>query len=310
MTETHAEQQGTDTSGANSTQETPLSSDEIKREMARVDSELRELEESSEAWRRKLGDKAHSMADEVRLYGDGAEEAAKASAARRNLIRQYEHLSDDETRNDEYRATRAWELYDEAKPKIEQAGRAAREALLKRAKHLERMSMPFPTGQTPRTDNIEHLNLTQGEHRRIVERLSYENPEIARMRAEGKKTPDGPKPHEILSEEYARGLEIGGVQGAAICRAVVQVALDRDYDPEAIVTEYRTEVHEGYLQSAQEARMRASSIYTRVPQPPYRRPGGGIKGIEEAGGPRRNALGLPRKGYGTRPNQKRRPSWK
>src|SRR5215213_4974308 len=47
---------------------------------------------------------------------------------------------------------------------------AARQKLLESAEDLERSSIPFPGGQSLRTNNVELLSLTQGERARIVER--------------------------------------------------------------------------------------------------------------------------------------------
>jgi hypothetical protein len=241
-------------------------------------------------------------------------DAEAASIARRNLVREYEHLEKDERFNDEHRAQKAWEKYDEAKAVVGAKGRAAHENLLKAAEQYEQMSIPFPGGHSLRTEQVEHLNLTQGERTRIMDRLAYKNPTIERMQKEGKKTPSGPSPKETLRDEYARGLDIGGPQGAAICRAVVQIAEDQGRSVDDIVADHRSEWQYGYLQSAADARLKANNIYTRVPMPSYPRPGG-PKSLAEMGSRKRSALGIERKGHsGSGPiipgRGRRKPPWK
>src|SRR5829696_1211802 len=240
--------------------------------------------------------------------------AREAQAARRDLIRQYESLDSDERYTDEHRASRAWEACDKAKGTIESKASAAREKLLESAEDLERSSIPFPGGQSLRTDDVQLLALSQGERSRIVERLSYEHPSIARMKAAGKNVPTSSedRPASVLREEYARGLDIGGPQGGAICRAVIGLAEDRGMNVDDIVDEHRREWQRDYLQNAQKARIQARSVYSRVPLPSTPRPGG-AKSLEESrAGKRRTPFGAIKKASSgpTFPKRKKRPSWK
>jgi len=291
--------------------------EEIRAEIERVDAEtakiVRELlqEEPSQGRGPSRASAVSSAASSAASAGEGAEALAReASVARRNLIREYEHLDSDERFTEEHRIGAAWKAYDKAKPVIEEKAHAARESLLKSADYFERSSIPFPGGQDIRTQSVELLSLTQGERARIVERLAYENPTIARMKAAGKKTPKEAKPSDILREEYAHGLDVGGPQGGAICRATIQIAQDRGIEVHSLVDEHRRNWQRTHLQNAQEARIQASNIYTRVPLPNYPRPGG-IKSLEEASaGKQRSALGLKRKGATAAAQKPRRPHWK
>jgi hypothetical protein len=241
--------------------------------------------------------------------------AREVGAVRRDLLRQYESLEGDERYTDEHRASRAWEAYDKAKGTIESKASAAREKLLESADHYERASVPFPAGQSLRTDDVQLLTLTQGERSRIVERLGYKHPSIERMQRAGKRTPSSAedRPANMLRQEYARGLDVGGPQGGAICRAVIGVAEDRGMNVDDIVDEHRREWQRDYLQNAQEARIQARSVYSRVPSPNYSRPGGAKSPEEARAGKKRTPFGVPKKASSGPLFQKkgrRRPSWK
>jgi len=282
-----------------------MSSEEIQAEIERVDKEL--AQEPASPLREPKGSRPPSA-------NSGETLAREAQAARHDLIRQYESLDSDERYTDEHRASRAWQAYDESKPLIEQKANAARQKLLESAEDLERSSIPFPGGQSLRTNNVELLSLTQGERARIVERLSYEPPNIARMKAAGKNVPAsaGARPANVLREEYARGLDIGGPQGGAICRAVVGLAEDRAMNVDDIVDEHRREWQRDYLQNAQQARIQARSVYSRVPLPNYSRPGGAKSPEEARAGKRRTPFGMPKKSSSgpTFPKRRRKPQWK
>src|SRR5215213_1907777 len=283
-----------------------MSSEEIQAEIERVDQEL--AQEPASPSREPKGSRPPSA-------NSGETLAREAQAARHDLIRQYESLDSDERYTDEHRASRAWQAYDESKPLIEQKAKSAREKLLKSADEYELSSLPFPGGQSLRTDDVQLLALSQGERSRIVERLGYENPTIARMKAAGKNVPASAeaRPANVLREEYSRGLDIGGPQGGAICRAVIGLAEDRGMNVDDIVDEHRRQWQRDYLQNAQEARIQARSVYSRVPLPNYSRPGGAKSPEEARAGKKRTPFGVPKEASSGPLFQKkgrRRPSWK
>src|SRR5829696_5751676 len=281
-----------------------MSSEEIQAEIERVDKEL--AQEPASPLREPKGSRPPSA-------NSGETLAREAQAARHDLIRQYESLDSDERYTDEHRASRAWQAYDESKPLIEQKAKSAREKLLKSADEYELSSIPFPGGQSLRTNSVELLSLTQGERARIVERLGYEPPNIARMKAAGKNVPASAeaRPANVLREEYARGLDIGGVQGGAICRAVISLAEDRGMSVDDIVDEHRRDWQRQRLQSAQDARIQARSVYSRVPLPSYKRPGGAKSPEEARAGKRRTPFGMPKKASSAiQKKGRRKPNWK
>src|SRR5215216_1161527 len=283
-----------------------MSSEEIQAEIERVDQEL--AQEPASPSREPKGSRPPSA-------NSGETLAREAQAARRDLIRQYESLDSDERYTDEHRATAAWQAYDESKSLIEQKAKSAREKLLESADRHELSSLPFPGGQSLRTDDVQLLALSQGERSRIVERLGYEPPNIARMKAAGKNVPASAeaRPANVLREEFARGLDIGGPQGGAICRAVIGLAEDRGMNVDDIVDEHRRQWQRDYLQSAQDARIQARSVYSRVPLPNYSRPGGAKSPEEARAGKKRTPFGVPKEASSGPLFQKkgrRRPSWK
>src|SRR5215204_5046841 len=279
-----------------------MSSEEIAAEIARVDAELEKPAEDS-----------RESSQGRRPSTRGAETLAReAQAARRDLIRQYESLDNDERYTDEHRATAAWQAYDESKPLIEQKANAAREKLLASADEYELSSIPFPGGQSLRTNSVELLSLTQGERARIIDRINYEHPTIARMKAAGKNVPASAenKPANVLREEYARGLDIGGPQGGAICRAVVGLAEERGMSADDIVDAHRRGWQRAYLENAQQQRIQARSVYSRVPLPSSPRPGGAQSLEESRAGKRRTPFGMPKKASAAIQKKRRKPHWK
>src|SRR5215208_1196276 len=296
-----------------------MSSEELQAEIERIDQELaQEPPPHPSVASSAIQGRAPSTSSGETL-------AREVQALRRDLLRQYESLNGDEKYSDEHKATAAWQAYDKSKPLIEEKAKSAREKLLKSADEYEMSSIPFPGGQSLRTNSVELLSLTQGERARIVERLSYQNPTVERMRQAGKNVPTSAedRPANILRKEFARGLDIGGPAGGAICRAVIGIAEDRgmhvdDEDRgmnvDSIVDEHRRDWQRQRLQSAQDARIQARSLYSKVPLPSSKRPGG-AQSLEEArAGKRRTPFGTPKKASfqssATRNSGRKRPPWK
>jgi len=283
-----------------------MSSEELQAEIERIDQELAQEPPRPSVASSAIQGRAPSTSSGETL-------AREVQALRRDLLRQYESLNGDEKYSDEHKATAAWQAYDKSKPLIEEKAKSAREKLLKSADEYEMSSIPFPGGQSLRTNSVELLSLTQGERARIVERLGYEPPNIARMKAAGKNVPASAeaRPANVLREEYARGLDIGGVQGGAICRAVISLAEDRGMSVDDIVDEHRRDWQRQRLQSAQDARIQARSVYSRVPLPGYKRPGGAKSPEEARAGKRRTPFGMPKKASSAiQKKGRRKPNWK
>jgi hypothetical protein len=202
----------------------------------------------------------------------GVDEWRKLDEERTRLLDHYEALQNDERYAPEYKAQSAWQRFEEVSGLIAELGPQAREKMLKSVESLERLSIPMPPEQSVRTSKMDQLALTQGEVRCITERINYVPPAVERLRAQGKKAPKTASPQDILREEYREGLDIGGPQGGAICRAVLTIARDRGIDIHQIVDSFRNDHHRGCLEDATMARQRAELVSSRVPQPPFPHP--------------------------------------
>jgi hypothetical protein len=64
------------------------------------------------------------------------------------------------------------------------------------------------------------------------------------------------------------------------------------------------------LQSAQDARIQARSVYSRVPLPSSPRPGGAQSLEESRAGKRRTPFGMPKKASAAIQKKRRKPHWK
>jgi hypothetical protein len=98
-------------------------------------------------------------AREVWLKGDQAE---------RMLRFRYERLQEDTDLTPEAKSRRAEELYEEQRIGIESKKQAAREALVKAAKSMEKNSVPRPQGEALSSTDPTKLLLDQNEAGRIV----------------------------------------------------------------------------------------------------------------------------------------------
>jgi hypothetical protein len=195
--------------------------------------------------------------------GPGVEEWRRADKARADLSEFYRTLQEDPRISDLARSEQAWQRYEAVKAQVEAESTKAKELSARSRDTLERLSIPTPESEGLITTNTEKLLLTQGEANRINRRLE---------RLESVAGPIKPSSEAILKEEYARGLQVGGPQGGAICRAVVEIARDAGADINRIVDEHRKEHHRKALEDAQSAMMREQLISRSVSKPPFPHP--------------------------------------
>jgi hypothetical protein len=196
--------------------------------------------------------------------GPGVEEWKSADKARASLPEFYRELQDDPRITDLVRSEKAWERYEATKAQVEAESTRARELSERSARTAERQSIPMPDGESLITTDKDKLLLTQGEHSRINRLIDRKSSRATQA------TPFSPS--KLLKEEFARGREIGGMQGGAICRAVTEIARDAGQDIHSIVDEYRKPYQRQALEDAQEARMRQQLIGKTVSKPPFPRP--------------------------------------
>ena len=237
--------------------------------------------------------------------GPGSEEWKSADRARAGLREYYAQLDADPRLSDLARSEQAWQRYEAVRAQVEADGARARELSERSARTAERQSLPMPEGESVITSDKDKLLLTQGEHSRLNRLIDRKSSRAT------KATPF--KLANLLKGEYARGLEVGGAQGGAICRAVVEIARDAGEDIHHIVDAHRRDSHRRALEDAQSAEMRLQLIGKSVSRPPFPRPeelqGGGkevgtYRGKQKAFMPNdRTALAKVFQG-------RRRPSWK
>jgi hypothetical protein len=156
------------------------------------------------------------------------------------------------------------------------------------------MALPHPKGENLHSISTERLIAAQNEASRIARKLD---------RLEKVTGPKNLKPPtaRILKDEYARGIEVGGVEGSAICKGVLMAADELGVSEEEFLDDLRTPEQHERLDKAWRARSRAQHIGGSIPEPPLARPGN-----PEA--PSRDKLFIPR----NRPVQIKReaPYWR
>ncbi len=196
--------------------------------------------------------------------GQAWREADRQEHELRNL---YESLQNDPRFTEEYKAEKAWEAFTAKKDVIVSGRKKAREELEKQARSAERFSIPLPNeaGASPAIKDASELIAVQNEASRIrekVQRLQEINPLSGGDRA------------APLREEYERGLELGGVEGVTICRAVLSATGDLGVPVDSVVDSFRKPRHRESQERAQAAQQAAFAIGTRIKEPPFRRPPG------------------------------------
>ena len=84
------------------------------------------------------------------------------------LTQRYEKLISNESLNNSFRSSRAQELYEDQKGKIEAKKKKAREMLLKHARFAEQSSIPRPAGEGLTTKDSSKLLADQNEASRLI----------------------------------------------------------------------------------------------------------------------------------------------
>jgi hypothetical protein len=172
----------------------------------------------------------------------------------------YEQLRDDPRFTEEHKSELAWGRYNQAKEKIVEGREKASEQLAADAATYHRQSLPMPGGEGPITQDLQKILVTQNETQRISRKL-------ARLReAPGRFRPDITS---TLRQEYGRGLEVGGVMGGALCRAVLAVCDEQGVDPDSVVDGFRKDRHRELIERAQHAEYLQNCLGRRVKEPPF-----------------------------------------
>ena len=173
----------------------------------------------------------------------------------------YEELREDPRYTEEHKRQQAWGAFLAAKEKIVAGHQQAREKLQEQARSAERFSVPLPEGVSHIVKDASELLAGQHEADRLLRKIE---------KLQG--GPFTPNNAEALKAEYGRGMEVGGVEGAAICRGVLSAAGELGVPVDAVVDDYRKDHHRESQERAQAANQAAFTIGTRIKEPPFPRP--------------------------------------
>jgi hypothetical protein len=210
------------------------------------------------------------------------------------LRQTYNTLKDDPRYTDEHKSEQMWAAYERESAHIQAAADKARKLLEQEAQGHEMMSVPRPKGERVTNLSAERLIAAQNEAARIARK-------VGRLESIGGPQSLKPPTSQVLKDEYARGIEVGGVEGVAICKGALMAADELGISEEEFLDALRTPEQHELLDKAWRARLRAQHIGGGIPEPPLAKPGA-------ASGPSRDKLFLPR----NRPMQfkGRAPSWR
>jgi hypothetical protein len=190
-----------------------------------------------------------------------------ADARTHQLSQLYRSLKDDVRYTSTYKSEQAWEAYERALPHISEGKEKARSLLAKEAEHHEKMSIPRPKGEMLRIGSAERLLAAQNQAARVVRMADR-----LEKRSEG--SPIGkPSLSQLLGDEYARGIKVGGVEGATSCKGVLMAAEELGVDPDSFLDGLRDDTHRAYQDKARRYSQMAQSIAKGVPEPPFPKPG-------------------------------------
>jgi hypothetical protein len=179
------------------------------------------------------------------------------------LAETYRSLEGDPRYSESHKAEQMWAAYDREGEHIQAAGEKARELLERDARGHEMRAIPRPKGENVTNLSAERLSLAQAEAARIVRKT---------QRIQSAQGPFKQSTADVLREEYARGIEAGGVEGVAICKGTLMAADELGISAEEFLDSLRTPEQMAELDKGRRARMMAQSISKRIPEPPLRRP--------------------------------------
>jgi hypothetical protein len=202
-----------------------------------------------------------SLRDSARGEAGALWKAADREEA--NLGKYYEQLKEDVRFTDTHKAELAWSKFNEAKETIIQGRERAGEQLATDARTYRAQSLPMPGGEGPITQDTEKIIITQNETQRISRKLA---------RLQEAPGPFRPDITSTLRQEYGRGLEVGGVMGGALCRAVLAVADEQGVDPDSVVDTFRKDRHRELIERAQHAEHLRQYLGKRIKEPPFGKP--------------------------------------
>jgi hypothetical protein len=239
----------------------------------------------------------HPVSESYETLRDSVENvearAAWNDADRRTalLTDTYRSLRDDPRFTEAHKSKQMWEAYARQSTHIQAAGEKAREELEKDARGHEMMSIPRPKGENIFNLSTERLIAAQNEAARIARKT---------QRLQDAPGPFKPNTADVLREEYAKGIEVGGVEGVAICKGALMAADELGIPEDEFLNGLRTPEQLAALEKAERCRRMAFSIPKSIPEPPLKRP------TEQPASGSPTKLFIPRD---RRTHTKQPPSW-
>jgi hypothetical protein len=182
------------------------------------------------------------------------------------LTNSYRDLAADESLSEQGRYQKATTYYENVSAKIEDGRARARKLATEEARKAERASVPLPDGFTLASAKVADssaLIAVQNETQMILSRIEKQR---ARM-------PEGldlsQSSADSLREAYSEGLETGGLEGHARCRAALEAAKSLGVEVGSVVDPHRTQAHRDALDRAGRLSQVAQAIGGSAPEPPF-----------------------------------------
>jgi hypothetical protein len=185
---------------------------------------------------------------------------------RANLAGTYRSLKDDPRYTEEHKASKMQEAYEKESTRIQAAGERARDLLEKDAEGREAMAMPRPKGENVTNLSVERLLASQNEAARIVRKT---------QRLQSAPGPFKQSTADVLKEEYARGMSVGGAEGVSVCKGTLMAAGELGISEDEFLNSLRTPEQLEELDKARRYRRMAGSIGKSIPKPPLAHPATG-----------------------------------
>jgi hypothetical protein len=174
-----------------------------------------------------------------------------------------EGLRRDNRFSDEHKASEAWRRYLKSREVVESNRQKAKEKLSQNAATARRFSIPMPKETALHASSDQAVIAAQNEASRIVRQVDRSKSQPGPFKAD---------PVETLRSEYGRGLGIGGVQGAAICRGVLSASEELGVGTESVVGPHREKRHLDSLERAENFERMSFSIGGSLREPPFKKP--------------------------------------
>jgi hypothetical protein len=192
------------------------------------------------------------------------------------LRRKYKQLQEDGRYSEEHKSEQAWNAYVNAREKVARYRDEAREKLEAESRMAEHRSLPRPVGESLIATKNEDLIVAEMAAQRLEKRVE---------RLASTPGPFHGSPNSVLRSEYEKGLNMGGPEGRALCKAVLLTAEDRGISHAELLHPLRGPEHHEQLDLSRRYQEMVRMIGNSVPEPPFSKPGARPRSSDE---PRRS----------------------